>query len=283
MNAPPRHIILCADDYGLAPGVSGAICDLVGRGCLNAVSVMVVSPHFNGAAATALLGAAAGRAAIGLHVTLTAPFAPAAPDFKPLRDGAFPPLAAMVRRAYLRALSPDLLMVEMARQCEVFAAAFGRPPDFLDGHQHIQLFPQIREAFLRVAKQAAPHAWVRQCGQAAPLRRRFADRKALLLDALSHRFRKLAATHGLRSNPAFAGTYAFRADAAYAALFARFLDRLPEGGVIMCHPGKVDAELRRVDPLTDLREREYAFFRSDAFPRLLAERGVALAVAGRMH
>jgi putative ABC transport system substrate-binding protein len=28
----------------------------------------------------------------------------------------------------------------------------------------------------------------------------------------------------------------------------------------MCHPGKVDAELRRLDPLTDLREREYAFF-----------------------
>jgi predicted glycoside hydrolase/deacetylase ChbG (UPF0249 family) len=45
----------------------------------------------------------------------------------------------------------------------------------------------------------------------------------------------------------------------------------------MCHPGKVDAELSRLDPLTNLREREYAFFLDDAFPRLLAARGVALA------
>jgi len=41
----------------------------------------------------------------------------------------------------------------------------------------------------------------------------------------------------------------------------------------MCHPGKVDAELRRLDPLTDLREREYAFFLGEDFPRLVAERG----------
>ena len=45
----------------------------------------------------------------------------------------------------------------------------------------------------------------------------------------------------------------------------------------MCHPGKVDGELRRLDPLTDLREREYAFFLDDDFPQLLAERGVTLA------
>jgi predicted glycoside hydrolase/deacetylase ChbG (UPF0249 family) len=45
----------------------------------------------------------------------------------------------------------------------------------------------------------------------------------------------------------------------------------------MCHPGKVDQELRQLDPLTDLREREYAFFLSDLFPRRLAERGYALA------
>jgi len=44
----------------------------------------------------------------------------------------------------------------------------------------------------------------------------------------------------------------------------------------MCHPGKVDAELARLDPLTDLREREYAFFLDDGFPRLLAARGYAL-------
>jgi len=46
--------------------------------------------------------------------------------------------------------------------------------------------------------------------------------------------------------------------------------------VIMCHPGIVDAELARLDPLTDLREREYAFFLGDAFAQLLHRRGYAL-------
>jgi predicted glycoside hydrolase/deacetylase ChbG (UPF0249 family) len=45
----------------------------------------------------------------------------------------------------------------------------------------------------------------------------------------------------------------------------------------MCHPGFVDAELQRLDPLTTLREREYAFFVEESFPALLAAHGIALA------
>ena len=33
----------------------------------------------------------------------------------------------------------------------------------------------------------------------------------------------------------------------------------------MCHPGFVDAELQRLDPLTTLREQEYAYFAGDDF------------------
>ena len=62
----------------------------------------------------------------------------------------------------------------------------------------------------------------------------------------------------------------FAPNADFAALFPRFLDRLPDGSVVMCHPGFVDAELQRLDPLTTLREREYAFFADDAFPKVLA-------------
>ena len=37
---------------------------------------------------------------------------------------------------------------EVRAQFEAFADAFGRPPDFVDGHQHVHLFPQVREAVL---------------------------------------------------------------------------------------------------------------------------------------
>ena len=39
-----RRIWLCADDYGISPGVNRAIRDLIERGRLNATSVMMVGP-----------------------------------------------------------------------------------------------------------------------------------------------------------------------------------------------------------------------------------------------
>jgi chitin disaccharide deacetylase len=271
--SPTRHIVLCADDYGISPAVSGAICDLIARRRINATSVMVVAPTFSHAEATALCEAAGAHAAIGLHLTLTGPFAPLTHGFTPLERGAFPPLAAMARRALSRSLKPALLDAEISAQFAAFHAAFGRPPDYVDGHQHIHVFPQVSEALLRVVKHTAPQAWLRQCGRAV---RRHADPKGFILDALSRRFRRLAAAHGLRTNPAFAGTYAFRQRDDYSKLFPRFLDSLPDGSVVMCHPGKVDAELARLDPVTNLREREYAFFLADEFPQLLAAHGLTL-------
>ena len=272
-----RQIWLCADDYGMSPAVSAAICDLIARGHLNATSVMVVSPSFSTEACDALRDVATTHAAIGLHLTLTAPFRPLSAGFTPLRGGAFLPLWAMAGRALARALKPVLLEAEIASQVAAFSAAFGRPPDFVDGHQHIHLFPQIGEALLRVVKTAAPRAWLRQCGRPAAARKNFSDPKGFILDWLSARFQKLATQQGLRTNPAFAGTYSFRPGANYEELFPHFLDYLPDDSVVMCHPGKVDAELRRLDPLTDLREREYEYFLADDFPRLLEEHGVALA------
>jgi chitin disaccharide deacetylase len=268
-----RHIILCADDYGISPAVSGAIRDLIARRRINATSVMVVAPTFSHAEAAALREAAGNDASIGLHLTLTAPFVPLAGGFAPLHDGAFPPLAAMARRGLTRSLEPALLEAEIAAQLAAFRAAFGRIPDYVDGHQHIHMFPQISEALIGVTNRTAPNAWLRQCGRAV---RNSLDPKGLILDALSGRFRRLAAAQGLSTNPAFAGTYAFRPGADFARLFPKFLDRLPDGSVVMCHPGKVDAELVRLDPLTDLREREYAYFLAESFPDLLAKHGIHL-------
>jgi predicted glycoside hydrolase/deacetylase ChbG (UPF0249 family) len=276
----PRQIWLCADDYGISSAVNVAIRDLVVRRRLNATSVMVVAPGFHRSEAHALdvLNTGMARVAIGLHLTLTAPFRPLSSGYKPVRDGAFLPLPATLARAFLHRLAHDALVREIAAQLRMFVHTFGRAPDFIDGHHHVHVFPQIREAVLAVARQDAPGAWLRQCGRMTPPRRfRYADRKAWLLDHLSHDFRQRAIALGLRTNPAFAGAYEFRDDADLPALFAGFLDQVPDGGLIMCHPGFVDAELQRLDTLTTGREREYAFLAGDAFADLLARHGVALA------
>jgi hypothetical protein len=274
-----RHIWLCADDYGISAAVNVAIRDLVVRRRLNATSVMVVAPSFHRSEALALdvLNSGMPRVAIGLHLTLTAPFRPLSGAYRPARDGSFLSLGTTMMRAFLQRLNPDALASEIAAQLRMFVHTFGRPPDFIDGHQHVHLFPQIREAMLEVAKASAPDAWLRQCGRAVPPRFRFGDRKAWLLDRLSHDFRERANALGRRTNPAFAGAYDFRADADFAALFAGFLEQVPDGGLIMCHPGFVDADLQRLDPLTTLREREYAFLAGTAFPELLASHGLTLA------
>lgn len=278
MASNPRRIWLCADDYGAAPGVSAAIRELISRGRINATSIMVAAPHFNReeAAALATLNSGEKRAALGLHVTLTGPLQPLSENFAPLRRGRFLPLNAMLRMATARRLQPEPLANEIAAQLKKFIDVFGRPPDFFDGHQHIQLFPQVRDAFLKVVAERAPTAWVRQCGR--PRRgRRLRDHKALVLDILSLGFRRRARKLGIAVNPAFAGAYAFKSRANYARLFPRFLSGLPDGGLIMCHPGVVDSELKGLDSLTTLREQEFAFFGSDAFLRVLVEHNVALA------
>jgi chitin disaccharide deacetylase len=271
-----RRIWLCADDYGISDSVNAAIRELIMRGRINATSVMVAAPHFDRGEAAALdmLNAKEKRAAIGLHVTLTAPFKPMSPEFAPLRHGAFPPLTNMMHTAITRRLNPERLAIEVATQVQGFIMAFGRLPDFIDGHQHVHLFPQVRDAVLKVAAELAPNAWVRQCGRARSAAR-LHRRKELLLDILSVRFRRKAKRLGVATNPAFAGAYDFKAD--FPAIFPRFLAGLPDGGLIMCHPGVVDAGLKRLDPLTDQREREFAYFNSEEFPRVLAKHGVALA------
>jgi hypothetical protein len=273
----PRRVWLVADDYGISPAVSTAIRDLIARHRLSATSVMTLTPSFSRSEATALLDAAGSHAAIGLHVTLTGPFKPLTSDFAPLHEGAFPFLAGMAGRALAHRQLPAFLEAEILRQFAVFQDAFGRAPDYVDGHQHIHVFPQISDALLRAVKVAAPQAWVRQCGRAPEAPKSLSDPKGYVLDALSRRFRRRAQAQGVRTNPAFAGTYSFAPGAEFDKLFPTFLDGLPDGGLIMCHPGKVDNELRRLDPLTTLRECEYAYLLGQSFPQLLAERGYTLA------
>jgi len=274
-----RSIWLCADDYGISPAVNIAIRDLVVRGRLNATSALVVAPSCHRLEAMALdaLNRGEPRVAIGLHVALTAPFRPASPGFAPLTNGRFMSLGRTVAHAFLRRFNADALAGEVAAQLRAFEQAFGRAPDYIDGHHHVHLLPQVRDAVLAVAKAEVPDAWLRQCGRAGRLAARLGDYKGFFLDALSGSFRRRAAALGLRTNLCFAGAYAFAEDADFAALFPRFLEGLPDGGVVMCHPGFVDDELRGLDPLTTLREREYAFLAGEMFASVLAARDIVLA------
>src|SRR5258708_13948116 len=109
------RIWLCADDYGLSPGVNRAIRDLIGRGRVNATSVIVVGPSIGRAEIEALRAAAASsaRCGIGLHITLTAPFRPLTMHFRPIDGGMFPALAKLLRAGLLRRLDTGIIHAEL--------------------------------------------------------------------------------------------------------------------------------------------------------------------------
>jgi predicted glycoside hydrolase/deacetylase ChbG (UPF0249 family) len=125
-------------------------------------------------------------------------------------------------------------------------------------------------------KTAAPDAWVRQGGRHQPLARRLGAPKALIIDALSAQFRARAGRAEIAFNPGFAGAYDWTQQRDFGALMRQFLDGLPEGGLIMCHPGFVDETLVSLDPFTTQREHEHAFLGGEHFPRLLAANKVTL-------
>jgi len=278
-TAPPRRIWLCADDYGIAEGVNRAIRDLIGNGRLNATSVMVVGAAIGRDEVKALQDTAgrSPRCAIGLHATLSAPFRPLTMHFRPTDGGMFPAFPKLLRSGLLHRLDPEMIHGELMVQLAAFRELFGRPPDFVDGHQHAQLFPQVRDAFLLAVKQAAPGAWVRQGGRSQPLVQRLGAPKALVLDILSTQFRKRAAKANIPFNPAFAGAYDFSKAPDFGVLMRQFLDGLPDGGLVMCHPGFVDEALVSLDPLTTQRENEHAFLAGPQFPPLLAANNVTLS------
>jgi predicted glycoside hydrolase/deacetylase ChbG (UPF0249 family) len=240
---------------------------------------MVVGPAISRDDVSALQDAVAKNpnCEIGLHATLTAPFHPLTMHYRPLLDELFLPLGKMLRFSLLRKLDSEAIETELTTQIAKFVALFGRAPDYIDGHQHVQTFPQVRDALLAAVKKNAPTAWVRQSGRVLQLGQRLDNPKALLLDTLSATFRRRATRAGVTFNPGFAGAYDFTKHADFGTLMAGFLNDLPDGGLVMCHPGHVDDILIDLDPFTDQREREYQYLASDAFAQLLAANNVTLA------
>jgi chitin disaccharide deacetylase len=277
MTHQKAAVTLCADDYGLAPGLGIAIRALIGQGRLQATGCMTGSSFWPEEAR--LLKALEGRAQFGVHLTLT--------DHRPLGampslapEGRLPPIGAMVKRAVLRRLDGPEIAAELERQVDEFEAHMGRPPDFLDGHHHIHQLPIIRDAVVDLwrRRMKARGGWVRSCWEnpLAIVRRGIDPLRATIIALLGVGLRRRLRAEGIPHNRSFRGVYDFSGKVAYAELFRRFTDAPGPETLVMCHPGQVDEALRACEWLTDQREVEWRFLQSDACALSLADRGITL-------
>lgn len=274
-HAAAHSVILCADDYGLSPGVGTAIRALIERGRLTATSCMTVCPFWPEEAPK--LKPLADMADVGLHLTLTdqAPLGPM-PGLAP--KGTLPPLGLLMRKAYAGMLDAREVGAEVDRQVAAFTAAFGAPPVYIDGHQHVHQLPVVRDAVLG-ALASLPGAYVRVCREPrrAIVKRGVAVPKTLLIAELGGDLSTRARAAGIPANTSFRGVYDFSGRQPFGELMARFLDAPAGRTLVMVHPGIPDEALRKADPLVDQRAVEYEYLKSDAFTDLLAAKGVRLA------
>lgn len=270
---PDTKIILCADDYGLAPGVGTGIRQLIAAGRLSATGCMTVSAHWPAEAAR--LRELDGQADIGLHFTLTdhAPLGPM-PGLAPL--GRLPALGRLMSRAFLGQLDAKEIADELQRQIDRFAAEMGRLPDFVDGHHHVHQLPGVRRV-VAAACQAIPGVWVRYCDEPFASLRRIgtAAKRAAVISLIGAGWARRGRALGLRGNRGFRGVRDFT-ESSYAALMPGWLERAGDGLLIMCHPGRADDALRQVEHVVDQREEELAYLASDAFAEALRTAGIRL-------
>lgn len=254
-----KGFILCADDFAMTEGVSRAILDLLGRGKLTATGAMTNRPHWRRLAPE--LAAFAGTADLGLHLNLTcaAPLS-AMPHLTP--GGTLPGLNDVARLATTSPAARKEIAAEIARQLDAFEDALGRPPDFVDGHQHVHVLPGVRRALLDILARRYPAGalYVRDpADSVAAIRTRgVAVGKALVIAGLATGFRSAALKRGLRVNRGFSGVAPFDPQRDFTADLARFLIEPGPSHLVMCHPGFVDAELASLDPVVATRPVEHA-------------------------
>lgn len=251
--------VLCADDFALTDGISRSILELLDLGKLSATGAMTNRPHWRSLARE--LGAFSGRADLGLHFNLTCA-APLGPMPKLAPGGTFPALGQVMRTAVLSGAIRREIAAELARQLDAFEDALGRAPDFIDGHQHVHALPGVRRAVLDLLARRYPAGavYVRDpADRSAAIRARgVAVAKALTISGLAAGFRSAALRRGLRLNRGFSGVAPFDPERDFAGDLKSFLLRPGAAHLVMCHPGFIDDELARLDPVVATRPIEHA-------------------------
>ena len=217
---------------------------------------------------------------VGIHLTLT--------DHVPLGalpltapGNRFPSLGKLMKLSLSRTLALSEIRQEIQRQFDAFAIHFGRAPSFLDGHHHVHQLPGIRnvvvEAIVENFSQEKPYVRVCSSPLDVLLSRGVGTVRAMGIGWFGGRLRRLAESNGIPVTRGFSGIYDFSGGTPYGDLFKRFLIGLTDQSLIMCHPGLVDDDLRRVDGLTNQRESELEYLLSQEFISTLEQAGIHLS------
>jgi predicted glycoside hydrolase/deacetylase ChbG (UPF0249 family) len=260
-----KKLVFCADDFALHGAASEGIVSLAHQGRLTATSAMVLSPRWP--ADVTLLESLRGRIDVGLHLDWTSEFA--------LQAGHGMTLARSMLLAGLRQIKPAQAKAVIERQLDGFEQVWQAPPDHVDGHQHVQQFPGIREALVQLLAERYGHATTQPYLRISKLPPAQTDVKARIIAAMgAEPLRRLAHPNGLPCAPALTGVYNFGdSPLSYAQRMSDWLQTSPEGTLLMCHPAQgIEAH----DSIGPARLREYRHLAGAEFQAQLQTHGIEL-------
>lgn len=264
-----KRVIVCADDFAVHGGASHGIAALARSARISATSVMVLSPRWP--QDVHLLKDLPQAIDVGLHLDWTSDFAIASGHGMSLYSA----MLQATRGGFGRAAAAVQTRAVIERQLDAFEAHWKAPPDYVDGHQHVQQFAGIREALVQtLVKRYGP-------GRLPYLRISrpppgHVDLKSRVITAMgAAALEKLAARVGLPVATALLGIYDFAGDQKrYGALMEAWLQAAPEGCIVMCHPAQ---ELEQKDALGAARLWEFSYLSSPQFPAALERAGVRVS------
>jgi predicted glycoside hydrolase/deacetylase ChbG (UPF0249 family) len=266
-------VALCADDYGISAGVDDGVLELAGRGRITAFSCMTASPRWPQAGAQ--LGPHFGKIDIGLHFVLTQ-LTPLGPMPRLAPRERFPSMGTLYAKSFLRQINLLEIEAEFSRQVDAFTAVTGRIPDFVDGHHHVHQLPGIRDVVAQAWSRR--RGWIRNTATSATglTSRSAAPLRAAVLALIGGAARRTWRAAGIATNADFAGVRSFREREPFGALMRRYLKRPHAGLLVMCHPGRTDAQLALIDTVTETRVGELEYLSSERFLADLAAAGCRL-------
>lgn len=267
MAESSRPLLLCADDFGLTPGIDQAIAGLVRAGRLVAFSCLCNGPAW--VADAPQVAALRGPALAGLHFNLTEgrPLSLALAAHWPQ----LPSLPRLLIDAHLGRVPAAAVADELAAQWAAFVQASGCQPDFIDGHQHVHHLPGVRAGLLDfLAQHPVPvRSTAHLAGPGGGLKRWVIAHSGGL--ALARDLRQ----RGLPHNRLLLGAYDFQAD--YRPMMQAWLAQVPaSGGLLFCHPGQASGG-DAPDAIAAARQRELHYLAGADFGQDLAAAGVVLA------
>ena len=149
-----KLIAVNSDDAGLHPGTDQAILKCARDGIVRNATVII-----NGPTAGDFIARANGDGLeTGLHINLTHGLAMAGPASTLTDEGGnfLQPKSVIWQRAMSGQMDSRQVWAEIKAQIETFYEMGGRPLH-VDGHNHVHLFPQVRE----VLAEMLPYAWFR--------------------------------------------------------------------------------------------------------------------------